>query len=834
MTEAYRAGDTSGGALVLTARPAHIAVGSIVAAKRGFRRENAVVLGVGGGDYEVVWQDGQSEKIRASKVKATLAAPTSALRSVPGRLLGLLRSSQTTMVLSEPMRFLIRDYIGLCTADQAHALGFLLDHATLGLDLRDYLTLPLEPWRVRYEFIATVPVDAHSRAIARDIILDAQAPTVVRSLVALKFGLQSQKATHSAERLFDQPSQADAGQTLDVATLWQHELAALPGDYGARLDEALKTPGKLAKSSEAATLLAALAPHSDAPSTITVSPDTRMRFVDDLIERGVTVRVASGSAMSGSAVMTTYITARTDPSALSLHQISALGFEVEARRRYVGGDQRFETMLSDEYLGDAQAILAARTGNLSPSNASDPQLQELMAVLGSDGRQHASNLLLEDRSVWKALITAGVSGRAVSATALSLEFSELSALNRASAALYEWLWDDALAISREGLRLAQREAVRDELLNIIACALWLQDDYEPALAALDQALEGEYSDALLINASIIALALDHDSAVARLVRLAREAPSTHQRAIAAESALLLWANEERNEWDDDDEASAVPAEILDALRPLLKEDLSADRYLTILRVMSAHDAAWLARQPNSAFGENASLAATRVFQARAKSLEHFIKALAAEASKPNAEQWVKDECDSLVDSVLGVLLESFSELGAAALGFTLLDNRFPMPPKQFVALTCLTVSSISLNALTEDSEPNMRVLKFLENASKTYDQLEPLEQAAVEPLLEIAVAQVARTYMAHREEPLDNALRAAQMIVMTVQNAPRRQLNMDVVRQNVRGLKELNVECQRLLKRLQALARDATLKASIRELLVTTNAIDRTIGGIRQ
>lgn len=797
-------------------------VGSIVKARRGLRHDTAFVVGVVDEQADVVWSSGETGRLPMKRLGTPVLRAALDVRSVPGRLLRLLsdRGAEPyqTEGASATMQARIDDLLKL----REHAIGFLLDRRPLSLSLSDCLALPIDPWRVRYEFLATPGALGDVDGIARDIVTDSSAPVGVRTVVALKYPLAAGDAAPEVDVVFGSDrSRRDYSALSTAALTLAYGIEAVGIRAGSKLGLAVSDPFQLSTSVAPASVLAAREHSAPAGQRVPIQPGTPLPIVDDLIDRGVPIEVVPDDREVDVKAMgiptAAYVLARTDPTKLDAEQVVGLRFKEEAVRRYLAGDLAVEPALPGDVAADLKQLRAVIGGAvIPPGPAKSDLVQELHDVLGSTG-QPPSEVLLSDRSVWGVLIDAGVPGSS-STGPLGEEFAGLSALTRARTALLEWRWEEARAVARDGLREARGEAVRDELLNITACALWLQGEPEPALAALDSALEGAYTDALLINASVIATELEHDSAVERLVKLAREAPSAHQRAVAAERALVMWLNDNARIWEDEED-DALPTDIRDALRPLLRENLPDDRYQRILRVLASRDDDWLAAQPNTSFGPNTGRASTRIFRARAEGIDTYIEAMASVLRAGNTEPWLLSERDSVVDAAIEVLFERNDEISAAFFGLTVIDGDLPMARAQRVALKCLTVASIVANVDPEESEPKERFIDFVADSHRDLKSLDSDDRDRLSGLVTIAAERLARAYFGFRYNEFDEAIDAYNAMMDRIGSIPSRNLNRQAVGEAFAPISRFCSDTWSILDRLRPLLEDEDLIHAVQSMM---------------
>jgi hypothetical protein len=807
-------------------------IGAVVRARRGLRSDTAIVIDAREGHAEVVWPSGEVATVQWRRIKEPLRVPDAEVRSLPGRLMRLLSSKDVGTHLTDQARHAIHVRLAELTQQRGHAVGLLLDREPLSLSIEDCMALPLEPWRIRYEFLAGG--SSGTAELVDDIVGDQTAPLGVRAIVALTHARDAALASPEAELVFGSPGRGATGSELAAAaTVLGGALRAAGVAPANLLKTAAAAPSQLAVGFDAAALLIGLDGRTPAGQRLRVSTETPASVVDDLIDRGIAVELAGNSLDAATdpnqAGLARYLRARLDPQSLTSADVLELQFGEESVRRYLSGDDSVRTAIPASIEHDIQVLRAAVSGGEPSAPASDPLIQELSSLLSSSSRVAPSELLLSDQSVWQVLIDAGVGGGAGGGP-LAERFAGVSSLSRSVRALFEWRWDDARSIAKNGLRIVRREDVRDELLNVMACALWLKGDTEPALAALDTALGGEYTDALLLNASVVASELEHSTARERLVRIAREAPSAHQRAMAAERALILWINDDERIWEEDDET--LPVEIRDSLRPLIREPLPEDRYLRIVKVLASHDNDWLARQPDSAFGANANSPSTRIFKARAAGLDDFAEALAVELKRGNHPEWVVRERDSVVEAAIEVLFERNDELSAAIFGLTLIDAGLPMPTEQRVPLKCLTVASIAANVDPEESEPNERFIDFIIEAHADLSSVDADDRERLASLVTIAAERLATAYFRFRYHEFDEAIDAYNAMMAKIQTIPSRNLNLPVVRDAFGPVSRFCSETWDIFHRLRPYLQDESLTEAVTSMMSQASDMGHRIAAV--
>lgn len=827
------------------------AIGGVFRVRRGFRSEPFIVVGQTATHYKGIWPSGEAELRPHARLRDPVVPVPASIRSYGGRLWNLLRVPATnylTEASSSQLRKLVDSILG--SSDPRYAVGVLLDRKGLSLTEAECLALPLESWRVRYELLQDHAAGTpRRRDLAAEVVRDGSAPRGLRLRIALAEGLDLGHLGPDIAALFTDAVVAERVRT-DVNNTVATEIAAALEDAGspeaARLRVAVANPSWFAASSHNAAAFAVLAGRKLPPGQKVDVDGMPASVVDDLIDAGVPVGVSDGV---GAAVghemwdvpLSVYVTGRLRPADLTTDEVVKLKFAAEAYRRYLAGDDGAASALPDLRLKDANVARSLRRGEDPLVEPQDPMLAELVAIIRSGGEVTPSDEVLADQSTWAALVSKGVRGASANSEAVASNqsagaalvtkglggapeiesgierFADLAALHQARMALFEWDWARAKTVARDRLRVAKREAVRDELLNIVACATWLQGKAEPALAALDKALEGEYTDALLTNAAVIATDLEHWSAIERFVKIAREAPGPNQRAMAAERALMLWANDDARIWDDDDEG--IPDEILGALRPLIGEPIPEERYLRILRTLAAHDDDWLAGQPSSAFGPHAKRAFVRIFKARANGIDAFAAALAKELKSGSTEKWVEDERDSVVTAAIKVLTEQNDDMRAAYFGMTLLQAGIPLEPMQQVPLVCFTVASITQNINPDEGEPKDEFIDWVFGAKRALSSLDSDQRALFKPLVTIAGEALARAYALARAPQISQGIDAFNKVNNQLRTVAAWQVNHDAVQRAMSPISELCRDVWSVLNKVRPLIEDRDLLKFVDDLM---------------
>lgn len=476
------------------------------------------------------------------------------------------------------------------------------------------------------------------------------------------------------------PSPSSA--TLDLAVLWDRR--AQPGEYE--------------PSASPIALSGAWAP-----------------YVDDLLE---TWEACPTRTREWLAQVINASTGKSwEPVRLRLHVLTGEGAPgtpcEEARRAYLAADWSslralgdagaYFLALADLRDGDIAAIDRVTSGSCLRSEHA-PVLRALSEI-ASKTRTDLGDLTV-DESLWTALAAIDLEEDAI-ATA-PIRFQEWYHLTKSKQALYDGSLDDAASIARECLRVSTLEDIRDEALNLLAIALYEQGHHEPAVAALEKALDEAYSDRLLVNWALIKASADAEDVgpIWRQAALRAEYPPLRLAA-----GLLALA-----EADEDDDYVA--------LLPIAREAVATpgnyDAAMAFLRVVGDHDEGWFKEQDWSTNPYH-SLGAFRVRVATYHPDEDHLEVLGELLRKDPQDPELLAIRDSVVNAVMRVMggdRDDDNNLGVAAWGLRMLDV-VPLKPRQEAILSLWSVQ-LALQHFGQDYEddelPGEGLLKFISRA----------------------------------------------------------------------------------------------------------------------
>lgn len=668
-----------------------------------------------------------------------------------------------------------------------------------GIDKIDGLPLTISE---RSWLKATVHLRQHEfdRAIDELISLPADGYPAATSLLAACRGRASE--THRAvvdETLRLRLTANGLGRTEGAANA-----AGLNGSTARWLDTSNGRPsGPLPERMETpSTRLLSFILQPQAESTaLTVRAHAPLDVLDDAIDRGAELSFESLEARPDDF---DYLVARAFPERLSDDTVAELGFDSELVRRQLAGGVSEVTIpnaaLRDEYLAGLMDLAA--TGSVGPAVIArhhdlGTQLQRFLA---DPNPQTLTEPVASDESLWP-ILTRSLGPEAVgwnpprgTAARRLLAWHQLRA---GADHLFEAQWHDALEPLKHAFRLSDDESLRDEALNLIACAHWQQENDEEAQQALATALEDGRNPSLQVNLGVIAASLDPEVAALELARLVSESTSMELRTAAALKAVGLWLTDEVP-WASDQE-QGMPEPLSAALRGIVLEPISLDSFRQIVKLQSVFDDDWLELPESLAPSPYRDSAEARVYRARAAGAGELVEVLIKELSDSAPPAWIEEERDALVDTfVKHALNDELS--GGGIFAFIAIDQGLPLTPVQRAMLLPLAVHGLCdyFSEQDEKAAPNDRFTTMLADGEREarrdgfYERFESLYTSAWRRL---AIAQA--VFASHM---WGEAAEAFDRVMGQIAGLPRRRINMGPVREVMGAIKQTAVGIEKSLR----------------------------------
>ncbi|QKV75291.1 hypothetical protein [Amycolatopsis sp. Hca4] len=545
----------------------------------------------------------------------------------------------------------------------------------------------------------------------------------------------------------------------------------------------LGAKGKLALSHSGHPESGVLVPESDwATAPLSV--------VDDLVDAGLldANQVTTSSRSAGDRV---YLHARTEPRTLTDDEVDALEHHDESIRRALArGDVQAFERAPESAMGAHVRVLSALTSNrpddvdpdlaLGPYRETVRRLTEsLRAVQDGTPAAAAVDAVLADRTTWQPLVNlfgtealrSGTDGHRNS------EFAHWLALTAARERLFLADWPGAIESARRCLTGASSEELRDEAQNLLACGLHNSGQHAAALQALEQAIEGEYSVALLANIGVVAAHLDRELAAKHLARVVREAPSARMRVNAALRALVLWQSDDSKIWEGEGkDTQQLPSTLREPLRSIVGAPIALEEFRQIAGVLARFDSAWLRNPRNLAGSPHHDTLEANFYRAVADEdrFTAMVGVFAQIADWGTAPDWLATERDSFITQTRGYLLDHIDDPDNAAgvIALDLARKVRGLPVTDEVVLALLGIATLTYHLTTQELEVGTTLVDTYHRVRGLADGVDEGVQAVVANLTELAGRRIAFNLHQARARELDARVEKYNMAINVLDHTP--------------------------------------------------------------
>jgi hypothetical protein len=779
----------------LTPPPARIEseLGLVYSIRRGVRKRRFVRVGERDGEAQLLSESGDVENVPSEQLpdadsEAISPQVAARLRTPAGRLLALAAAArgettkrkwdaetlETAAVESAhdlpTARLVALDALSLemfSTLDHLplsdHERGWLraVDATAQGSDdaaIDAICSLPLDRYRPKLVLLArqrralgALTVDVRERLHGQIVAYIEEEPLAALLQRRLSGGEEDEESMSGA--LDDQRQLIER---LSVAASRKRDLVAslelLDGHCPVNAEEIGPLPRRL-------RLLLAL----DQPRRELLDQDDvdaiPLPLLDDLIESGA---ISAGTVLAGSTnkQRTRYLLARLDPVKLSDEDVDGLDHHEErARRAFVRGDADALASLSDSTTVrhyQALAAFAHAQGKGVALEQVKPEARDLVRDLLAlaAGREQGTlstggltERLMEDPSAWHAVIEIAGSTAFTPSPKLQEQFPafcEWLALHQAREHLFLGNWEAAVNATQLCLQLATREAVRDEALNLKGCALHYLGQDRRALGALEEAIGGERSEALLANLGIVAAGLEPEIAAQHLGMLMDEAPTVALRVSAAKRALEIWRESDSSSWRNSDN-SPLPDAFQDSLRRLVLADLALDDFRIFATALAIYDGEWFANPVNTAGSPHRETLEARFYTARAVDLTQMISVMADAMAAGSPPEWVIDERNSLREASLEILFDNLDEPDSTfgTIALEMVEQGVLASEDDRVLFTALGIASVTYHLSMREQEVADRIATMAIELRDRWKQLPTEDRDRIEPVVELSTRRTA-------------------------------------------------------------------------------------------
>lgn len=274
--------------------------------------------------------------------------------------------------------------------------------------------------------------------------------------------------------------------------------------------------------------------------------------------------------------------------------------------------------------------------------------------------------------------------------------------------LMNWDWSEARDVAKLVLLETQSEDLRDEALNIIAAASALMGDMDSAIAALKQAVEGQWNFSLQQNLGILALKVDPVLAAHQSTYWLDAAESREDRERAIFLVINMWA---ASGDEEEDHGLEIPEKIRGSFRDALRSDLSSSTFALLGLFMARNDGTWMADPQNWMSSPHFGTDLAALVMARAEGFEHFVDFLVEQASSENPE--IVQARDNFISELVDAMFEEDDSMWAAGLSLKLVEQGLPCDSLNNALLRVMAVRKICLYLQENGGEPKDELIDWL-------------------------------------------------------------------------------------------------------------------------
>jgi hypothetical protein len=412
----------------------------------------------------------------------------------------------------------------------------------------------------------------------------------------------------------------------------------------------------------------------------------RLPLYDDLVDSGALTSAAVGQLRLKNRPLR-YITARLDPSGLTLDQLQEVSHRAElARRHYLARDGASMANLprDDPDVRHYTALLEIRsTGNgrcddLRPSSRDAFEaLEQYLGALSARRGDPPPPVVLADPSTWKLLLKQSLAGRIhldSESRARHPRFAAWIDLCEVEATIFAKDWSAAIELGQGLLSFVTEERLRDEIQNQMAYAHYQLGNHRAAIDLLNDALTGRHTEALIVNASIVASELGSDFASSFFARVYEDAENPVVGIEALRKAIGLWLS--------DPDSPTVPVPLIMSIRTALARPAQEDVLKQLAGFASRHDREWMAGGPPISMLTKAhsDIATFYVTLARAQlpdykeDLTSVAQVLASIHHQDPVPEWAQTELATMTESLMDGVHVKFGEAAHLAPTIKVLIN----------------------------------------------------------------------------------------------------------------------------------------------------------------
>lgn len=394
--------------------------------------------------------------------------------------------------------------------------------------------------------------------------------------------------------------------------------------------------------------------------------------------------------------------------------------------------------------------------------------------------------------------------------------------------LLEWKWDDAETSAKKALRLSHVEATRDEALNCLALSMAMRGETDKAVAALKQAVEGQWNVSLQQNLGILALEGDPELAANQATYCLEAAETVEEREQALLTVLGMWMS--LRDGEGEDEEIVLPTRIRMSFRQALAAELPEDTFRLLGTFLAQYDKDWVLKASNWAGGPLGDTETASLIHARAEGLDHFLDFLMENAQ--SSSKAVQDSINRLVSDMNEVMFAEGDALFAAGVCMNLFERGLDFSSFERVLARPLTVREICMAVGGDDGEPVEQVLDWLAQAQAAIPVLDIIEESK-DVLREvtgnggnIAATVFHDSRMAYGQRIADNV---QEINALHLGYRGRRRINKAGLREATSAMSRWCSDTRRIHGKCMKVATNEEIRSAWNELMTAVAGLERNI-----
>ena len=389
-------------------------------------------------------------------------------------------------------------------------------------------------------------------------------------------------------------------------------------------------------------------------------------------------------------------------------------------------------------------------------------------------------------------------------------------------------WERASNIAKEVLSLTNQEDIRDEALNLLACAQWQLGYDERAIKALLHALEGEYNASLQTNIGVVAANLEPNIAAEYLGQLSMEAPTVELKYAALIRGVAIWS-ESLSEEDE----SPMPSYLSKAARTLasssvISNDLSDEELWSVLETLAVHDSNWLKTHlqiiHNDIRTSTTRKQMIQVALARTENPFEYVKTVGQ--LNDHDSPWCAKQRHAVVSLVLRVQSDMPLSQFATAMGIELLKTDINLTPANGVKIRLFSVLGVCHVLDSEEEEPPDQVRALLFEAYTILtNQCSVQEQLDLQGLLEMVGSRTLASVVRARYLLIVKINEATDKLISDIRYIPRYRLNMSALRESTRPMIQMCQDSIQVVNQLKQFSKEEEIINYARSVVEFAEAI---------